>query len=673
MSSAAPTKPEISCRITRTLIMYVREMNGSLGNLLEGLELDETYLTDTNNWVSHAFLQILYARMADTLGDPYPVYKMAMASKRFQSLGLLDWIARLSANPKLIYMQAPRFNRFLKSNGDVHIHETGDSWVVLEDRYHEGFRKTRHDCDYTRGVLAGIPTIFDMPPAEVEEIECQVCRQDYGKKIWPDQPLYGARSCLYRIRWNSKRPPLWKRIFQRYAIYKKAIEDLQEANQTIQEKYGQVQRLATELEVANRNLTESTQQLESYMAELKASELKYRLLAENVSDTIWTVDLDTMRFTYVSPSVMRMRGYSIEEAMAQSPMEALTPESTKMALETLSSELDREVSGQVDPARSRTIEIEQYCKDGSVVPAEMQTSFLRNPDGKVVALLGVTRDISERKKAERLQQAKIAAEAANTAKTRFLSNMSHELRTPLNHIMGFTELLLGKHFGELNETQEEYLTDIYRSSRHLLSLVNDILDLSKIEAGRLELKTTEIRLKPLLEKSLSIIRDRAERKNIRLISEFDGIPESITADELRLNQIIYNLLANAVKFTGEGGTICLDARINDDRADAIEEAGADRGRKVEISVTDSGIGLDKDDLERIFTPFFQLEGSFSRKYPGTGLGLGLTRDLVEMHGGRIRAESEGLGKGATFRVTLPLNGNRSVPPPKDIAPSGAQR
>jgi PAS domain S-box-containing protein len=671
MGVYASTEREISCRITRTLIMYVREINGSLGNLLDGLELDETYLTDTNNWVSHAFLQILYSRMADILGDQYPAYKMALASKRFQSLGLLDWIARLSANPKLLYMQTPKFNRFLKSNGDVHIHEAGDSWVVLEDRYHDGSRKTRHDCDYTRGIISGIPTIFDMPPADVEEIECQVSQQDYGERIWPDKPIYGAKGCLYRIRWNSKRPPLWKRVFQRYAIYHRAIEDLQEANRMILEKYDQVQKLATELEAANRNLTESKRQLENHTAELKASELKYRLLADNISDTIWTVDLETMRFTYISPSVKRMRGYSPEEASAQSPVEALTQESAKIVLETLVEELDREAAGQVDTERSRTIEIEQYCKDGSICPAEMQTSFLRNMEGRIVGLLGVTRDISERKKAERLQQAKIDAEAANTAKTRFLSNMSHELRTPLNHIMGFTELILGKHFGELNKMQEEYLADVYQSSRHLLSLVNDILDLSKIEAGRLEMKRTEIRLKPLLEKSLSIIRDKAEQKSIRLLSEFDQLPETVTADELRLNQMIYNLLANAVKFTGDGGTILLAARVVPDRGNAAPETDVFAGKALEISVTDTGIGISEEDLEEIFTPFFQLEGAFSRKYPGTGLGLGLTRNLVEMHGGRIWAESKGPGKGSIFRILLPLDGNQISPFERDFTSADA--
>ncbi len=147
---------EISCRVTRMLLMYVRKNNnGTIGNLLDGLPLDADYLSDTNNWVSHRFLQILYQRMVDLLGDNNAVYHMTLASGRFRSLGILDRIVRLIGSPKLIYSQAPKYNRFLKLNGSVFIHDIGDAWVFLEDRYHDSAQKTRFDCDYTRGILAG--------------------------------------------------------------------------------------------------------------------------------------------------------------------------------------------------------------------------------------------------------------------------------------------------------------------------------------------------------------------------------------------------------------------------------------------------------------------------------------------------------------------------------------
>lgn len=636
------------------MIMYVREMKGSLGNLLDGLDLDEKYLTDTNNWISHAFLQVLYARMSDILGDKYPVYKMALAAKRYESLGLLDWIARLLGTPKLIYAQGPKYNRFLKANGDVFIHDSGDSWVVLEDRYHDSSQKTRHDCDYTRGVIAGIPTIFDMPMAHVEEIECQVAPEVYGERNWPDKPAQGSRGCLYRIQWEPReRPPLWRRIFQQYSVYRKAINDLQETNQAIQEKYDEVRKLALELETANHELIESKRQLENYTAELRNSELRYRLLAENVTDTIWMMSLSPLRFTYVSPSVKRIRGYSAEEAMSMSLEETLTPESLVKVIKTLEEEFVKEAAGNIDPNRARTIEIKQYCKDGSSRWAEVTTTFLRDERGKAVGLLGVSRDIMDRKRAERLDQAKIAAEASSAAKSEFLSTMSHELRTPLNHIMGFTELIMGKNFGDLNEIQAEYLADINKSSQHLLALVDQILDVSKIEAGKLDLHKSEINPRQLLEQSLSIM-DKTAARNVHLTTKIDQIPETIIADELRVRQIVYNLLSNAVKFTKDGGNICLGARMIAESENAIPTQTVPLRNELEISVVDTGIGIRKEDVEKIFEPFSQLESSLSRKYPGTGLGLSLTRSLVEMHGGRIWVESDGPGKGSSFRFTLPI-------------------
>jgi signal transduction histidine kinase len=248
---------------------------------------------------------------------------------------------------------------------------------------------------------------------------------------------------------------------------------------------------------------------------------------------------------------------------------------------------------------------------------------------------------------EKLAESRKAAEAANRAKSEFLANMSHELRTPLNHIIGFTELVADKNFGGLNETQEEYLNDVLDSGRHLLSLINDILDLSKVEAGRLDLDVSDVDLRHLLESSLVLIKEKALKHGIRLTMNLDGIPESIRADERKVKQILYNLLSNAAKFTPDGGEIELSARrLNGDQ-------GGEDGEVVEVAVRDTGIGLRRGDLERIFDPFEQVEQSRNRKYQGTGLGLSLTKSLVELHGGQIRAESEGEGKGSTFRFTIP--------------------
>ena len=231
-------------------------------------------------------------------------------------------------------------------------------------------------------------------------------------------------------------------------------------------------------------------------------------------------------------------------------------------------------------------------------------------------------------------------EAANRHKSEFLANVSHELRTPLNAIIGFSEVLGERMFGELNEKQAEYTEDILSSGRHLLSLINDILDLSKIEAGRMELEVTTFDLPMAIDNALLLIRERASRHGIRLDRVIDDRLGDFTGDERKIKQILVNLLSNAVKFTPEGGKIKVEASLGDSA--------------VIVSVSDTGVGIAAEDHEAIFEEFRQVGTNYAQKREGTGLGLSLTGRFVEMHGGKIWVESE-VGKGSRFTFTLPIH------------------
>ncbi len=229
-------------------------------------------------------------------------------------------------------------------------------------------------------------------------------------------------------------------------------------------------------------------------------------------------------------------------------------------------------------------------------------------------------------------------EAANRHKDEFLASMSHELRTPLNAVIGFSEVLLEKMFGDVNDKQEEYLRDILASGRHLLSLINDILDLAKIEAGRMELDVEEFDVAQAVDNAVVLVRERATRKGLTLVTTLDRALGAIRGDQRKIKQVMLNLLSNAVKFTPEGGQIEVRAQRMPDH--------------VEIAVVDTGIGIAAEDLEAVFEEFRQVGTDYAKKHEGTGLGLTLSRKFVELHGGRIWVKSQ-LGQGSTFAFSLP--------------------
>lgn len=322
----------------------------------------------------------------------------------------------------------------------------------------------------------------------------------------------------------------------------------------------------------------------------------------------------------------------------------------------------------------QTCELKLVKGDCSTFFARLESIFLAFNDGDQKQIQTIITDIRDQKQMEgALELAKTRAADTGKVKGEFLSKMSHEFRTPLNHIIGFTGLALEDSSGNLNATQKEYLEAVAQSSHHLLNLVKDILDLSKLEAGTLEPELAEINLKTLLENSLAEFRPKTIDHGMSLLDNIDGAPQALRADERMLKQIVYHLLSNAIKFTNAGGEVLLSARIVDcivrsgrrcgdarelkifqECVETRNIMGAQLNKCVEVSVADTGVGLNAEDQKHIFEAFKQADESLSRQHQGAGIGLSLAKSLVELQGGKIWVESEGQNTGATFRFILPI-------------------
>lgn len=271
----------------------------------------------------------------------------------------------------------------------------------------------------------------------------------------------------------------------------------------------------------------------------------------------------------------------------------------------------------------------------------------RKDIGAKMILLAIE-DITERREIENgLKKAheeltELAAELKRTAqvKSQFLANMSHELRTPLNSINGFSEVLYDETFGPLNEKQEKYVNNVLTSGKHLLLLINQVLDMAKSEAGKMSLALSNLPMKSLLNEISLLLADMVGKKKLQMFIEIAEDLPNIEADELKVKEIIYNLLSNAVKFTPEESKIGMRAKK--------------AGSEIEIMVWDTGIGIASENIEKIFEGFFRVDTPYSRVTEGTGLGLPLSKKLVELHGGKLSIESEGLNKGTSVRFTLPI-------------------
>jgi PAS domain S-box-containing protein len=309
-------------------------------------------------------------------------------------------------------------------------------------------------------------------------------------------------------------------------------------------------------------------------------------------------------------------------------------------------------------------ELTARARDGKLTVVSYNASTFHDRDRRLQGVFASARDMTEVKQFEyALQQKNGELEDASRMKSEFLANMSHELRTPLNAIIGFSEVLRDGMLGELTPQQRGFISDIFGSGTHLLSLINDILDLSKVEAGKMTLDLAPVQISTLFENSLSIIREKAAARKIQLAMHVVGELGTVQADARKLKQIVYNLLSNAVKFTGENGRVTLRAGYVP-RSRVGQSTEGSHGRRfplasdefedyLEISVRDSGIGIAPESLANLFMPFSQIDSGLARKFEGTGLGLVMVKLLAELHGGAVAVESE-VGRGSCFTVWLPI-------------------
>jgi PAS domain S-box-containing protein len=388
-------------------------------------------------------------------------------------------------------------------------------------------------------------------------------------------------------------------------------------------------------------------------AALAQSETRFRQLAENIRDAFWNYDIEQKSISYISPACEQVLGLSAEDIYENpnSVINALHHEDRPKALSALQS---------ITAGHSISIEIRIFHSNGNQHWVWIRGFPVLNPQNKIMNIAGIVSDITELKLAQQQLQemnqtlenrvkdrteelviANASLAKAARMKDEFLAGMSHELRTPLTGILGLSEALRLQVYGEMNPRQLKTIETVEESGRHLLSLINDILDLSKIEAGKLELQIHPTSLDEICKSSIQMIKGMANQKNQHIHYFSPEDPVKIFADARRIKQVLVNLLSNAVKFTGNHGEIGLEVRPHEPM------------QKVMVTVWDKGIGIKPEDQHKLFKPFTQIDGSLAREYSGTGLGLSLAHRLTEAHNGSIEVESI-FGEGSRFTITLPL-------------------
>ncbi|OLP17399.1 PAS domain S-box protein [Leptolyngbya sp. 'hensonii'] len=480
-------------------------------------------------------------------------------------------------------------------------------------------------------------------------------------------PLWGlliAHHCQAPRPWQDAELNLLDQLAVHLSIAIQQAELYQQTRQELAERLraeADLRQLNQELE---QRVQERTAQLARTNHDLRAEVLKGLQIQEHLTEQSQLLDLahDTImartldgRILFWNQGGEQTYGWTKAEAIGQV---------SHILLQTCFPQPLEELEALLLAQEYWQGELIHTAKDGTPITVDSRWVLQRDGAGNPVKILEINNDINERKRVE--EQIRISAERTSLAnaemaraarlKDEFLAAMSHELRTPLNAILGMSEGLLEEIYGGLTQGQRDSLRVIEQSGEHLLALINDILDLSKVESGKMDLEIGFVQVQDLCETSLNFVRQQAHQKRIHLSYELTDNPDEIALDYRRIRQVLINLLSNAIKFTSEGGRVLLTVRLNLD-----QEA-------IEFIVADTGIGIAAADMGKLFQPFVQLDSSLSRRYTGTGLGLALVRRIVELHGGSIALTSE-IGKGSCFTVILPRQVGFAVPQGVPAPPS----